>query len=78
MNIKTIQNKIRNFDKKTIFSASIGAAIVVFGIGYMVFGKAETFAAVPTVMAPVNVTTVVVEPPPLPLEAFCWLMAVAY
>ena len=61
MNMNSLKEKIKNFDKKTIFSASVGAAVVVFGIGYMFFGKAETFAAVPTVMAPVNVTTMIVE-----------------
>jgi len=62
MNIESVKNTIKNLDKKTIFSASVGAAIVLFGIVALFFGKADTFAAVPTVMAPVSVTTVIVEP----------------
>jgi RND family efflux transporter MFP subunit len=62
MNIKTIQEKIKSSDKKFIYAASIAAAIAVLGIGYMTFGKVDSYANVPKAEEPVQVSTITVEP----------------
>ena len=62
MNIISIKDTIKNMDKKLMYGASIGAAITILSIGYMTFGKENSYAGVPKAEAAVTVATVVVEP----------------
>jgi RND family efflux transporter MFP subunit len=62
MNITGIKDKIRTMDRKSMFGASVGAAIAILAIGYMTFGKESGYASVPKVDPAVTVTTVIVEP----------------
>ena len=62
MNSKSILEKIKNMNKKTIYSASLAFALAILGIGYMTFGKENSYAGVPKVEVPVHVSAVTVEP----------------
>jgi RND family efflux transporter MFP subunit len=62
MNIKTITEKIKTIDKNILYGGSVGAALIVLGIGYVIFGKDNGYANVPKVEASVSVTTITVEP----------------
>jgi RND family efflux transporter MFP subunit len=61
MNINSIMKKIKTMDKKVVFSASIAAALVVLGIGYMTFGKETSYASVPKAEVPIQVSAVTAE-----------------
>jgi RND family efflux transporter MFP subunit len=61
MNINAIKEKITNMDKKIIYSASIAAALAVLGIGYMTFGKENSYAGVTKAEVPIQVSAVTVE-----------------
>ena len=62
MNSKSILEKIKNMNKKTIYSASLAFALAILGIGYMTFGKENSYAAVPKAEVPVQVSAVTIEP----------------
>lgn len=62
MNFNNIKDKIKTLDKKTIYSASIAFTLAILGIGYMTFGKENSYAAVPKTEVPVQVSTITVEP----------------
>jgi RND family efflux transporter MFP subunit len=49
-------------DKKIIYAASIVAAIAAIGIGYLTFGKDNSYANAPKAEVPVQVSTITVEP----------------
>ncbi len=62
MNSKSILEKIKNMNKKTIYSASLAFTLAILGIGYMTFGKENSYAAVPKAEVPVQVSAVTIEP----------------
>lgn len=61
MDIKIIKEKIKSINKKTVYSASLAAALVILGIGYMTFGKENSYAAVPKTEIPIPVSAFTVE-----------------
>ena len=61
MDIKSIKEKIKNMDAKIIYSASLAAALVILGIGYIAFGKENSYAAVPQAEIPIQVSAFTIE-----------------
>jgi RND family efflux transporter MFP subunit len=61
MNITTIKEKVRSFNRKTLAGISMGTAVVLLVAGYAVFGK-DVVHAEPKAEAPVSVSALVVEP----------------
>lgn len=62
MDIKTVKAKISAMDKKIIYGIFVTAAIVILGMGYMIFGKENSYAETPKIEAPVSATAFTVEP----------------
>jgi RND family efflux transporter MFP subunit len=62
MKIETIAEKIKTHNRKIIYSLSVLIAVAILGTGYLFFGKANSYAEVPKVGAPVPVAVVIVEP----------------
>ncbi len=62
MDINTIKEKMKSMDKKIIYSASVAFAVAILGVGYMSFGKSNSYAGVPKTETPVQVSAVTIEP----------------
>jgi membrane fusion protein, multidrug efflux system len=62
MNINAIIEKIKIMNKKILFSGSIGAALLVFGIVYMFFDNRNGYATLQKPEAPIIVHAVTMEP----------------
>jgi RND family efflux transporter MFP subunit len=64
MDFKNITGKLKTMDKKMLYGGAVGAALIMLGIGYMLFGKDNSYANMPKAeaQAPVSVTTLTVEP----------------
>ncbi len=62
MDIKNIKNTIKALNKKIIYGASVAAAVAVLGAGHAFFGKETGYASVPKTEAPVQVSTITIEP----------------
>ncbi len=61
MDIKILKEKMKNMNKKIVYTASFVAALVVLGIGYISFGKENSYAAVPKTEIPIPVSAFTVE-----------------
>lgn len=64
MNITTIKEKIKSLDKKFLAGASVAAVLSVLAVGYVLFGKENTYAAAPKpdMQPPVSVAAITIEP----------------
>jgi RND family efflux transporter MFP subunit len=62
MNINLIFEKIKTANKKQLYTGSIGAALIILGIAYFVFGNRNGYATIQKSEAPIVVTAVTLEP----------------
>jgi len=62
MNSKTIFDKIKTMDKKTVYGLSIIASVAVLGIGYALLGRDNSYAEAPVAERPISVSAITVEP----------------
>lgn len=60
--MKTIHDKIKAMDKRTLFGIFVAIAVAVLGVAYMMFAKENGYADVPKTEAPIAVSTITVEP----------------
>lgn len=66
MDFKNIAGKVKTMDKKMLYG-SLGASLIILGIGYMIFGRGNSYANLPKAGAqePVSVTTMILESTPI-------------
>jgi RND family efflux transporter MFP subunit len=62
MNIKSLLEKIKALDKKTLSLGSLGAALVLVGVGFMIFGRTNGYAKITKPETPIAVKTLAAEP----------------
>ncbi len=62
MGVKTLRERIKVVDNKIIYGASLAAALAVLAAGYAFWGKDDSYASVPKAEAPVQVSTISLEP----------------